>query len=298
MAADKPLTIAQMQALFIVDDGLDIATESYKPSKAELEAALEDIQLDSADRGFELQQVASGWRFQVKQEFAPWVGRLWEEKPQRYSRALLETLALIAYRQPITRGEIEEIRGVAVSSQIIKTLSERQWVKVIGHKDVPGRPSMYATTKEFLDYFNLSSLEQLPTLAELRDLDSLNSELDLAVDSDSASADATTADQSSDASANDTVDNDLHEDADIISDHSAAHNADDNAEESAQESEEESAQESADEIIEETMYTSTKTNTAEDAENLAAESMADTENAAAETGDDRLIQAADIFKSS
>ena len=294
MAADKPLTIAQMQALFIVDDGLDIATESYKPSKAELEAALEDIQLDSADRGFELQQVASGWRFQVKQEFAPWVGRLWEEKPQRYSRALLETLALIAYRQPITRGEIEEIRGVAVSSQIIKTLSERQWVKVIGHKDVPGRPSMYATTKEFLDYFNLSSLEQLPTLAELRDLDSLNSELDLAVDSDSASADTTTADQSSDASANDTVDNDSHEDADMISDQTAAHNADEKADDNA----EESAQESADEIIEETMYASTETNAAEDAENLAAESMADTENAAAETGDDRLIQAADIFKSS
>jgi segregation and condensation protein B len=110
---------------------------------------------------------------------ANWIGKLWEEKPKRYSRAVLETIALIAYRQPITRGDIEQIRGVAVSSDIVKGLLERDWIKVVGHRDVPGRPAMYATTKEFLDYFNLKSLEQLPTLAEIKDLDSLNSELNL-----------------------------------------------------------------------------------------------------------------------
>ena len=174
LAAGKPLQISQLQSLFEVDD-----EPSEKPSKAEVEAALEDIQNELSGRGFELKEVASGWRFQVKQNLSPWVGRLWDEKPQKYSRALLETLSLIAYRQPITRGEIEEIRGVAVSSHIVKTLSERSWVKVIGHKDVPGRPAMYATTKDFLDYFNMGSLEDLPTLSEIRDLDSMNKELNL-----------------------------------------------------------------------------------------------------------------------
>jgi segregation and condensation protein B len=129
------------------------------------------------DRGFELQEVASGFRFQVRQSLSPWVARLWHERPQKYSRALLETLALIAYRQPITRGEIEEIRGVAVSSNIIKTLHEREWIRVVGHRDVPGRPAMYATTRAFLDYFNLKTLDQLPALAEIRDLETLNAEL-------------------------------------------------------------------------------------------------------------------------
>jgi segregation and condensation protein B len=129
------------------------------------------------ERGFELQEVASGFRYQVRQSLSPWVARLWHERPQKYSRALLETLALIAYRQPITRGEIEEIRGVAVSSNIIKTLHEREWIRVVGHRDVPGRPAMYATTRQFLDYFNLKSLDQLPALAEIRDLETLNAEL-------------------------------------------------------------------------------------------------------------------------
>jgi segregation and condensation protein B len=115
----------------------------------------------------------------VRDNLAPWVNRLWEEKPQKYSRALLETLALVAYRQPITRGDIEEIRGVAVSSHIMKTLLERDWVKVVGHRDVPGRPSLFATTRQFLDYFNLKSLDELPSLSELRDLDELNPVLDL-----------------------------------------------------------------------------------------------------------------------
>ena len=140
------------------------------------------------DRGFELQEVASGFRYQVRQSLSPWVGRLWHERPQKYSRALLETLALVAYRQPITRGEIEEIRGVAVSTNIIKTLHEREWIRVVGHRDVPGRPAMYATTRQFLDYFNLKTLDQLPALAEIRDLLSIDGELDLAPEGEEGAA--------------------------------------------------------------------------------------------------------------
>lgn len=170
MAAGKPLTVDDIASLF--DDG-------NRPSADTLRAALAAIAGQCAGRGFELREVASGFRFQVVQEVAPWIARLWEEKPQRYSRALLETLALIAYRQPITRGDIEDIRGVAVASNIIKTLLERDWVRVVGHKDVPGRPALYATTRRFLDYFNLKNLDDLPTLAEIRDFDSLNAELTL-----------------------------------------------------------------------------------------------------------------------
>lgn len=170
LAAGQPMTIARLLELF---------DEEVAPSKDEIAAALVDIQAASAGRGFELKEVASGWRFQVRDNLAPWVNRLWEEKPQKYSRALLETLALVAYRQPITRGDIEEIRGVAVSSHIMKTLLERDWVKVVGHRDVPGRPSLFATTRQFLDYFNLKSLEELPSLSEIRDLDELNPVLDL-----------------------------------------------------------------------------------------------------------------------
>ncbi len=170
LAAGQPMTVSKLLELF---------DEEVAPAKEDIMAALADIQAACATRGFELKEVASGWRFQVKDDLAPWVNRLWEEKPQKYSRALLETLALIAYRQPITRGDIEEIRGVAVSSHIMKTLLERDWVKVIGHRDVPGRPSLYATTRQFLDYFNLKSLEELPSLSEIRDLDELNPVLDL-----------------------------------------------------------------------------------------------------------------------
>jgi segregation and condensation protein B len=128
---------------------------------------------------FASSRVASGWRIQVREEMSAWLSRLWQDRPARYSRALLETLALIAYRQPITRGEIEDIRGVSVSSNIMRTLMERGWVRIVGHRDVPGRPGMYATTREFLDYFGLKKLEDLPPLAEIRDLDSINVELDL-----------------------------------------------------------------------------------------------------------------------
>jgi segregation and condensation protein B len=170
LSFNKPLSEAQMESLF---------EEDNKPTKQNLRAALALLQEQCAGRGVELNEVASGWRYQVCQDVSPWVSRLWDERPQRYSRALLETLALVAYRQPITRGEIEDIRGVAVSSHIMKTLLEREWVKVIGHRDVPGRPAMYATTRQFLDYFNMQSLNQLPSLAEIRDLEKINRELDL-----------------------------------------------------------------------------------------------------------------------
>lgn len=168
LAAGRPLTVAQLAELF---------EEHEKPSNEALKAALEEVAQNCEGRGFELRQVASGYRFQVRETLSQWVSRLWPERPQKYSRALLETLSLIAYRQPITRGEIEEIRGVAVSSNIIKTLQEREWVRVVGHRDVPGRPAMYATTRAFLDYFNLRHLDQLPALAEIRDLETLNAEL-------------------------------------------------------------------------------------------------------------------------
>jgi segregation and condensation protein B len=168
LAAGKPLTIAQLAELF---------EEHERPENPAIREALNEAAARCEGRGFELQEVASGFRYQVCQSLSPWIGRLWHERPQKYSRALLETLALIAYRQPITRGEIEEIRGVAVSSNIIKTLHEREWIRVVGHRDVPGRPAMYATTRQFLDYFNLKTLDQLPALAEIRDLETLNAEL-------------------------------------------------------------------------------------------------------------------------
>jgi len=167
-ASDKPLTVNQLSELFVGD--ID------HPSKDEIRKAIEDLTEKYQQGGVELKQVASGYRLQVRAEFETWVTRLWEQKPPRYSRALMETLALIAYRQPITRGEIEDIRGVSVSTNIVRTLEERDWVKSLGHKEVPGRPTLYGTTREFLDYFNLKSLNELPTLAEIRDLDQFNPE--------------------------------------------------------------------------------------------------------------------------
>jgi len=160
-AADKALTIEQMQNLF---------DEEIRPGKAEIKQALQHLQNLYQDRGVNLHELATGYRFQTQASLSPWVQRLWEEKPPRLSRAVLETLALMAYRQPITRGEIEEVRGVAVSSQIVRTLMEREWIRVVGHKEVPGRPALYATTNEFLSYFNLRSLDELPTLAELQSM--------------------------------------------------------------------------------------------------------------------------------
>ena len=147
------------------------------PKRDKVRRTLEELEVDYENAGIELVQVASGYRFQARAAVAPWMNRLFEERRPKYSRALLETIAIIAYRQPITRGEIENIRGVAVSTGIIRTLLEREWVRVVGHRDVPGKPAVYATTKAFLDYFNLASIDQLPSLAELKDFDDINADL-------------------------------------------------------------------------------------------------------------------------
>jgi segregation and condensation protein B len=164
LAADAPLPLEQMQKL--------VAAE-FNLGRKDLRAALERMSSRYADTACQLREVASGWRLQVRPEYGEWVGRLWQEKPPKYSRALLETLALIVYRQPITRGEIEDVRGVAVSTNILRTLLERGWVREVGHKEVPGRPALYGTAPQFLDDFNLKSLDQLPTLPEVKDLEQL-----------------------------------------------------------------------------------------------------------------------------
>lgn len=168
MVAGRPLTIQMMQKLF---------DESEQPEISFIKSVLTTIAEKYTNSGIELREVASGYQFQAKTDLSPWLSRLWEERAPRYSRAFLETLALIAYRQPITRAEIEEIRGVTASSNIIKTLQERDWIKIMGYRDVPGKPALYGTTKVFLDHFNLKSLTELPTLAELKDLDSFDEKL-------------------------------------------------------------------------------------------------------------------------
>lgn len=168
LAAGQALSLAQLAELF--DDG-------ERPSQTDLANTIEALKADCSGRGVELVEVASGFRYQVRSEVHARICRLWTERQTRYSRALLETLALIAYRQPITRGEIEAVRGVAVSTQIIRTLEDREWIRVVGHRDVPGRPALYGTTRAFLDYFGLRSLDELPTLAELKDIDALEPEL-------------------------------------------------------------------------------------------------------------------------
>ncbi|HDK37598.1 MAG TPA: SMC-Scp complex subunit ScpB, partial [Thiolapillus brandeum] len=193
LASGKAMSLDKLQGLF---------DEMERPEKKSLRAVLKQLSEDYADRGIEVKEVASGWRIQVSRECAPWVSRLWEEKPSRYSRALMETLALIAYRQPITRGEIEDIRGVSVSTHIMRTLLEREWVRVVGQRDVPGKPSLYGTTREFLDYFGLKSLDELPTLAEIRDLDVINEELNLQ-DPDGIAADKAANTLQQESSAND-----------------------------------------------------------------------------------------------
>lgn len=169
LAASQPLSVAQLGELFVEADEVD---------RAQIAMALEQLAEDCQGRGVELKEVASGFRYQVRQDMHPWVSRMWTEKPSRYSRALLETLALIAYRQPITRPEIEQIRGVVVSSNIIKTMEEREWIRVVGHRDVPGKPALFGTTRGFLDYFNLKSLDELPPLSEIRDMEDPQLRLD------------------------------------------------------------------------------------------------------------------------
>ncbi|GAB3791629.1 SMC-Scp complex subunit ScpB [Dyella agri] len=162
LAASQPMTVSQLGDLF---------AETDEVGHEQIARALEALAADCEGRGVELKEVASGFRYQVRQDVHPWISRMWTEKPSRYSRALLETLALIAYRQPITRPEIEQIRGVVVSSNIIKTLEEREWIRVVGYRDVPGKPALFGTTRAFLDYFNLKSLDQLPPLSEIRDME-------------------------------------------------------------------------------------------------------------------------------
>ncbi|RON82538.1 SMC-Scp complex subunit ScpB [Pseudomonas fluorescens] len=162
LASGKPQSLDRLFELF---------EEGERPEPAVFKKALSLLAKSCEGRAFELKEVASGYRLQIREKFSPWVGRLWEERPQRYSRALLETMALIAYRQPITRGEIEDVRGVAVNTNIVKTLIEREWIRIVGYRDVPGKPAMFATTKAFLDHFNLKNLEDLPPLAELREME-------------------------------------------------------------------------------------------------------------------------------
>ncbi len=173
LSAGEPLNIERLQSLF---------TDDERPAPDEIRGLLEGLAGEWEGRPLELKQVGSGYRFQVRQELAPWLGRLSEERAPRYSRALLETLALIVYRQPITRAGIEEIRGVTVSSQIIRTLLDREWIRVVGHRDVPGKPALFGTTKKFLDYFNLKSLGELPPLADIQPLDHLQEELGFSED--------------------------------------------------------------------------------------------------------------------
>ena len=170
LAAGRPVTVEQIQELF---------EEHERPPAEDVLAALEGLAERYEGTGVELREVASGWRVQVRPQYSDVVSRLWQERPSRYSRALLETLALIAYRQPITRGEIEDIRGVTIASTIMRTLHERNWIRVVGHREVPGRPELLGTTREFLDYFGLKSLDDLPTLAQLQDLEDINVQLEL-----------------------------------------------------------------------------------------------------------------------
>ena len=170
LAAGRPVTIEQLGELF---------KKRSRPDKKKLREVIDLLAKDYEGRGIELKEVASGYRIQIRGSMSDWLMPLWEERSPRYSRALLETLALIAYRQPITRGEIEDVRGVVVSTNIVRTLLERGWVRVVGHRDVPGKPAMFGTTKEFLDYFGLKKLDDLPPLSEIKDIDDFNVSLDL-----------------------------------------------------------------------------------------------------------------------
>jgi segregation and condensation protein B len=169
MASEYPLNINSLIAMFEKDE--------EQPERSDIKECIDRLQQDYSDRAVELREVASGYRFQIRPDYAEWVNRIYDDRPQRYSRAMLETLAIIAYRQPVTRGEIEDIRGVSVSSNIIKTLQERGWLRIVGHRDVPGKPALLATTREFLDYFNLKKLSDLPSLEEIKDFDQINPDL-------------------------------------------------------------------------------------------------------------------------
>jgi len=215
MVSSQPLSIKRLMNLFEEN-------KSLQPNRDNIKKAICDLQKDYEGRGVNLVEVASGFRFQADDEYAGWVNHLFDERPPRYSRALLETLSIIAYRQPITRGEIEDIRGVSVSGTITKTLQEREWIKVVGHRDVPGRPELLATTKSFLDYFNLKRLSDLPPLADIKDFDSINPDLfetlekELAKDSKKSPGDSAPAVNREDVMESEDVDDDMTGSAKVI----------------------------------------------------------------------------------
>ena len=215
MVSTQPLSIKRLMNLFEEN-------KSLQPNRDNIKKAICDLQKDYEGRGVILVEVASGFRFQADDEYAGWVNHLFDERPPRYSRALLETLSIIAYRQPITRGEIEDIRGVSVSGTITKTLLEREWIKVVGHRDVPGRPELLATTKSFLDYFNLKRLSDLPSLGDIKDFDSINPDLfetlekELAKDSKQSPDDSVSVVNSEDVMESEGVDNDVAGSAKVI----------------------------------------------------------------------------------
>lgn len=206
-AAERSLTVDEMVALF---EGSD-----WTPERKSIREALATLAEDWQERGIELKEVSTGFRFQVRKEYSGWLGSLWSERPPRYTRALLETLALVAYRQPITRGEIEDVRGVSVSPSIIKTLTDREWIRVLGHRDVPGRPELLGTTQQFLESFNLKSLDQLPPLSEIRDIDNIPDDLFAAVPLmavvDTQPADVQSGEEAS-TNGNDAEEENLHSD--------------------------------------------------------------------------------------
>ncbi len=213
LAAGRPMAIDRLQSLFGDDE---------PPAKQAIRAAIMELQSDYADRGIEVAEVGSGFRIQIRTSMAHQLEKLWDERPPRYSRALLETMAIIAYRQPVTRGEIEDIRGVAVSTNIVRTLLERNWIKVVGHRDVPGKPAMFGTTKEFLDYFGLKKLDDLPPLSELKDFENLNIQLDLpGGDAVPEAAEAEVSNQS-DADAEDDTDDAARDNVSSLDDARAA----------------------------------------------------------------------------
>ena len=271
LAAGRPVTSQQL---------LDLFDERERPTPELLQAALDLLAADYENRGIELAEVASGWRIQVRPRSMDVVSRLWQERPSRYSRALLETLALIAYRQPITRSEIEEIRGVAISSTIMRTMQERNWIRVVGHREVPGRPELLGTTREFLDYFGLKSLDQLPTLADLRDVENIGVQLELPGGEASAQAAASEA-ETSEASAESTA-----ETSEAATEEAAAEVAEESTAESTEESSEESSEESPEESIAET----TEAASADETEEPSAESAESVESADASTEGDDLVE--------
>lgn len=241
LAAGRPVTTQQL---------LDLFDERDRPTQEQFDAAMALLMADYETRGIELAQVASGWRIQVRPRCMDVVSRLWTERPSRYSRALLETLALIAYRQPITRSEIEEIRGVSISSTIMRTMQERNWIRVVGHREVPGRPELLGTTREFLDYFGLKSLDQLPTLADLRDVENIGVQLELPDGEESQADDAQAAPGGEATEASADADDETGAEADSGGEESVELNAD------ADEGEEVSEEEGGDEAGHSTLVAS------------------------------------------